>query len=94
MFFEKQNIVQEWQEKYTPNPKKFLTILLSAIALFLLVSNRGIAQVVNITDETPSYLLSKGMEEFVDTKGGTTVEEVLRNNRFIKTNGNIPIFSN
>ncbi len=94
MFFKKQNIVQEWQEKGTPNPKKIFTIFLSAIVLFLLVNNTAIAQVVNITNETPSYLLSKGMEEFVDIKGETPVEEVLRDNRFIKTNGNIPIFSN
>lgn len=51
-------------------------------------------QTVTISDENPSYILSGYMKQLVDTGRVSTVEEVMRQDRFTTGSGNIPLFPN
>jgi signal transduction histidine kinase len=61
---------------------------------FITLCNTAFSQEIKITDGKPSAILSASMEQFVDTVGITTPEEVLQRNNFIKYSDGIPIFPN
>ncbi len=52
------------------------------------------AQVVKVTNDTSSFILSEYMQELVDSSGNLSAAQVMQQDKFSKTNGAIPLFPN
>ncbi len=80
------------------NPKKMTGCRSVYFTLLFLLAGYSVAlsqQIVHISDAQPSFILSQYMEQQVDSGNKiSTVLEVIKNNRFAHTNGNIPLFPN
>ncbi len=69
------------------------TVFLSFLFIFC-ICRATLAQVINITDQTQSALISASLEEMVDSGKVSTAAEALHSSRFEKNKGRIPVFPN
>ncbi len=61
---------------------------------FFLLYNTAFTQLATITNENQAYTISSDMEQWVDSSGLFTAEQVLQKGKFVNTKGRIPIFPN
>lgn len=64
------------------------------IVFFFLLYNTAFTQLATITNENQVYTISSDMEQWVDSSGLFTAEQVLQKGKFVNTKGRIPIFPN
>ena len=66
----------------------------SFVAFLIHFSFIGNAQILHITEEKPTAILSNYMEQWIDPTHMATVDEVLTSVPFTRSNGSIPVFPN
>lgn len=74
--------------------KRGIKYHLLIIVLFFLLYNTAFTQLATITNENQAYTISSDMEQWVDSSGLFTAEQVLQKGKFVNTKGRIPIFPN
>jgi two-component system, NtrC family, sensor kinase len=62
--------------------------------LFFVQFTNIFSQVVTLSNKNQSSIVASVMEEWVDTAGVSLPEQVININKFVKTNGEIPIYPN
>lgn len=74
--------------------KRGIKYHLLIIVFFFLLYNTAFTQLATITNENQAYTISSDMEQWVDSSGLFTAEQVLQKGKFVNTKGRIPIFPN
>lgn len=74
--------------------KRGIKYHLLIIVFFFLLYNTAFTQLATITNENQVYTISSDMEQWVDSSGLFTAEQVLQKGKFVNTKGRIPIFPN
>ncbi len=74
--------------------KRYVKSFLLLIFIFFVHNTHAFSQVAVLSDKNQSIIFSTVMEEWVDSVGVSLPAQVIKNNKFVKTNGAIPIYPN